>query len=120
VNDLLSQFGQRRAAAQEKYRAYVREGIGGTSIWENLEAQSLLGVEGFAEALRDHVTGKETIQEIPKGQRFLGRLSLKRLFETQKGKAGRDRMIVTAVKEHGYSQREVAVILNCTTRRSVD
>jgi len=107
VEDLLSHFGQRRGKAQEKYREYVMEGIGDT-IWDKLEAQSLLGVEGFAEALREHVTGKETIQEIPKGQRFLGRLSLKKLFEMKKGKTGRDRMIVTAVKEHGYSQMEVA------------
>jgi hypothetical protein len=49
----------------------VREGIGGASIWENLAAQSLLGLEGFAEALRGHVTGKATIREIPKGQRPL-------------------------------------------------
>jgi REP-associated tyrosine transposase len=108
VDDILSHFGQRRGMAQEKYREYVREGIGVTSLWENLEAQSLLGLEGFAEALREHVTGKETIQEIPKGQRFLGRLSLKKLFESTKGKARRDRMIGTAVKEHGYSQMEVA------------
>jgi hypothetical protein len=33
---------------------------------------------------------------------------LKKLFESTKGKARRDRMIRTAVKEHGYSQMEVA------------
>jgi REP element-mobilizing transposase RayT len=107
VDDVLGQFEQRRGAAQEKYREYVMEGIGGT-IWEELQAQSLLGVEGFAEALREHVMGKETIEEIPKGQRFLARPSLKKLFETTKGKARRDRMISVAVKEHGYSQVEVA------------
>ena len=41
------------------------EGIGRASIWENLEAQSLLGEEGFAEALKGYVTGQEKIQEIP-------------------------------------------------------
>jgi REP element-mobilizing transposase RayT len=109
VDELLSQFGQKRGPAQEKYRQYVGEGVAGTTIWENLEAQSLLGVEGFADALRGHVTGKETVREIPKGQRLIGRASLKKLFDKAgKEKAIRDRLISQAVNQHGYSQMEVA------------
>jgi len=109
VEEVLSHFGQRRGPAQEKYREYVREGIGGATIWEDLEAQSLLGLEGFADALRGHVTGKERVREIPKGQRLIGRASLKKLFdETGKRKGVRDRLIAKAVNEHGYSQMEVA------------
>jgi len=109
VEEILSHFGQRRGPAQAKYREYVREGLGNATIWENLEAQSLLGLEGFADALRGHVTGKETVREIPKGQRLIGRASLKKLFdEVGRGKAKRDRMISKAVNEHGYSQMEVA------------
>src|SRR4030095_14827248 len=84
----LRHFGQRRGPAQQKYREYVGEGIAGATIWENLKAQSLLGLEGFAEALRGHVTGKARIREIPKEQRLMGRASLKKLFdEAGKGKA---------------------------------
>ncbi len=109
VEEILSHFGQRRGPAQEKYREYVREGIGNATIWENLEAQSLLGLEGFADALRGHVTGKKRVREIPKGQRLIGRASLKKLFDgVGKGKAVRDRLISKAVNEHGYSQMEVA------------
>jgi REP element-mobilizing transposase RayT len=109
VEEILSHFGQRRGPAQEKYREYVREGIGKATIWEDLEAQSLLGLEGFAEALRGHVTGKERVREIPKGQRLIGRASLKKLFDgVGEGKGVRDRMISKAVNEHGYSQMEVA------------
>jgi REP element-mobilizing transposase RayT len=109
VEEILSHFGQRRGPAQEKYREYVGEGIAGATIWENLEAQSLLGLEGFADALRGHVTGKETVREIPKGQRLIGRASLKKLFGgAGKGKAIRDRLISKAVNKHGYSQMEVA------------
>ena len=109
VEEILSHFGQRRGPAQAKYREYVREGLGNATIWENLEAQSLLGLEGFADALRGHVTGKETVREIPKGQRLIGRASLKKLFaEAGKGKSKRDRMISKAGNEHGYSQMEVA------------
>jgi len=109
VDELLSHFGTRRGPAQEKYRQYVGEGIAGTTIWENLEAQSLLGMEGFADALRGHVSGKEMLREIPKGQRLIGRASLKKLFDKPgKEKAIRDRLIIQAVKQHGYSQMEVA------------
>ena len=109
ADEILGQFGQRRAYCQEKYREYVREGITGATIWDRLEAQSLLGLEGFADALHGHVTGKETVREIPKGQRLLGRASLKKLFDgAGKGKAIRDRLISEAVNKHGYSQMEVA------------
>ncbi len=65
-------------------------------------------MEGFADALRGHVTGRETVREIPKGQRLIGRASLKKLFDgAGKGKAVRDRMIAKAVTEHGYSRMEV-------------
>jgi hypothetical protein len=90
-----------------RYRQFVSEGIGRRSIWEGLAAQSLLGEEGFAEALKGHVRGQEMIQEIPRGQRLIGRPTLKHLFEGKEG-ARRDRMIVQAVNEHGYSQVEVA------------
>jgi REP-associated tyrosine transposase len=81
VDEILAYFGQRRGPAQQKYRSYVTEGVNGTTIWENLEAQSLLGLEGFADALRGHVTSKQNLREIPKGQRLIGRPRLDKLFE---------------------------------------
>jgi hypothetical protein len=66
-------------------------------------------VEGLAEALKDHVTGKWRVREIPKGQRLIGRLSLNKLFEKAgKTKAKRDRLTAEAVNQHGHSQVEVA------------
>ena len=109
AEELLSHFGQRRIGAQEKYREYVSEGIGRATIWEDLEAQSLLGLEGFAEALKDHVAGKQKLREVPEAQRFMARVSLKKLFEEGGGgKAKRDQRITEAVYNHGYSQVEVA------------
>jgi REP element-mobilizing transposase RayT len=109
VDEILSHFGQRHGPAQEKYRKYVIEGIGGTTIWENLEAQSLLGLEGFAEALKDHVAGKQKLREVPKAQRLMGRVSLKKLFEESGGgKTKRNRRIADAVYRYGYSQIQVA------------
>jgi putative transposase len=82
------------------------------SIWDNPQAQSLLGVEGFAEGLRPLVREKQQVREIPKGQRFVGRPSLKRLFSEQsRGKASRDPLIAKAITDYGYSQMEVASFL---------
>ena len=81
VEEILGYFGQRRGAARQKYQGYVRERVNEASIWQGLKAQSLLGVEGFAQALVGHVTGKTKDKEIPKGQRLIGRPTLEKLFE---------------------------------------
>src|SRR5215813_14162085 len=80
TEEILAQFAERKVLAQKKYHEFVADGLDGASIWEELKAQSILGTDGFAEALVDHVTGKREIKEIPKGQRFLGRPSLEKLF----------------------------------------
>lgn len=112
VEDVLSQLGTRKAQAQERYREFVYDGIEKPSIWGELKGQSLLGEERFVEGLIGYVKGKEEIQEIPRGQRYLGRPSLEKLFRgTQKRKAARDKLIAEAVKRYGYSQQEVAGFL---------
>ena len=109
---LLSQFGQRRAAAQRKYREFVVQGARNPSIWEDLQGQSLLGVEGWAESLLGHVRGQEKIREIPKGQRHLGRPSLGKLFrQSDRQGSNRNKAIEEAVTKHGYSQVELAGFL---------
>jgi len=109
TDEILSHFGAKRGLAQDKYREYVGEATDAPTIWEDLKAQSILGTEGFAEALTDHVTGKNTVKDIPKEQRRLGRPTLKRLFnQTGKQTTKRDQLIADAVYQHGYSQVEVA------------
>jgi putative transposase len=112
VDEILGHFGHRKAIARQRYCEFVRAGIARPSIWDQLEAQSLLGVEGFAEGLRHLVTEKQQVREIPKGQRFVGRPSLKKLFsERSRGKESRDPLIAKAVRDYGYSQIEVASFL---------
>ena len=66
---LLGQFGEERAHAQARYADFVRQGIGGASIWDGLRHQVLLGSEGFAE--RHCATAKplERLREVPRAQR---------------------------------------------------
>jgi REP element-mobilizing transposase RayT len=113
VDAILLEFGNRRGLAREKYREFVRDGIGRDSLWEDLKGQSLLGEEGFVEGLLPHVAEKRKMREIPRGQRYIGRPSLAVLFTETKGRRSiRDRQIVNAVEKHGYSQIEIANYLN--------
>jgi putative transposase len=112
VDEILRHFGQRKRIAHEKYFEFIQAGIGSPSIWDNLEAQSLLGVEGFAEGLRHLVTEKQQIREIPKGQRFVGRPTLEKLFSRRsRGKTSRNQLIAKAVAHYGYSQMDLASFL---------
>ena len=107
---VLSQLGSDRKAAEDAYRRFVNDGIGGESIWKDLRGQSILGETEFVEEMSDHVRGKENIPEISKSQRFMNRPTLDRLFI--EGAIGDRRKsnerIIEAVERHGYTQREVA------------
>jgi hypothetical protein len=72
-----------RPNAQEKYSEFVQAGIGNPLIWDDLDGRSLLGVEGFADGLRHLVTETQQIREILKGQRFVGRPNLGKLFHRE-------------------------------------
>lgn len=111
VDEILSHFGSRKAGAQEKYREFVQDGIHASALWDDLQAQSLLGAEGFAETFRHLLADKRQIQEIPKGQRFAARPSLEKLFAHHRGKRSRDELIGKAVTRYGYSQTELAHFL---------
>jgi putative transposase len=112
VDEILSHFGQRTRIAHEKYCEFVQAGIGSSSIWDNLEAQSLLGVEGFADGLRHLVTEKQQIREIPRGQRFVGRPTLEKLFaQRSRGITSRNQLIAKAVASYGYSEVDLASFL---------
>jgi putative transposase len=71
VDEILSHFGQRKAYAQEKYSEFVQAGIGTPSIWDDLQAQSLLGDYEFAEGLRHLVTEKQWIPAKASGDRLI-------------------------------------------------
>jgi REP-associated tyrosine transposase len=112
VDEILSHFGERKAIAQQKYCEFVQAGIGSSSIWNELQAQSLLGVEGFADGLRHLVIEKQPIREIPREQRFVGRPTLEKLFSrTGRSKSSRDGLVVKAVTQYGYSQMDLASFL---------
>ncbi len=104
------QFGSRRQAAAKRYRAFVRDGIGAPSLWNQVKGQSLLGEESYVKRLAKYLRRTTTVKEFPRAQRYLHRPTLTDLF---KGAAARDRqqrnrLIAVAVLEHGYTQTAIA------------
>lgn len=98
---ILGQFGQRVRAAQEKYRAFVAEGRGGPSPWDQLTGQIYLGSEEFvARHQPDRV-----IRDIPRRQTQAHRPSLLMLFQ-RNGEV--EQHIHTAYRRYGYRLHEIA------------
>lgn len=110
IDWILGQMGKEKRGAVKRYRAYVREGMRASTIWEKVKGQSILGEEDFIDRFIGHVRGYEEIKEIPRGQRYLGRPGLKDLFSERvvRGRKMRNERVAKAVGEWGYSQREVA------------
>lgn len=65
---LLGQFGRSRLEAVDRYRAFVRAGVGLPSIWEGLRSQIFLGSEAFVEKMKDR-TPDGDLGEVPRAQR---------------------------------------------------
>ena len=105
VEWLLAQFGRQRAVTERKYRAFVAEGIGQDTPWEQKQGQVLLGSERFVEGLHSHLQDKQALTEIPRAQRFAGRPTLSDLFPARlrANRAQRDAVIHRAHVEYGYS-----------------
>jgi hypothetical protein len=53
----MGHFGKRKYPAARHYRRFVRERISKPSIWEEMQAQVLLGDEEFVEKLKRYVKG---------------------------------------------------------------
>lgn len=109
VDWLLSQFGKQRASAQRKYRAFITEGIGERSPWEQVQGQVLLGSERFVARLAPGLQDKRQLKEIPRVQRFATRPTLRQLFGVRPrfDRTRRNAIIHLAHLKHGYSLSEI-------------
>lgn len=77
VDGVLSLFGGRSAAARERYRTFVADGIRAAyAPWKALAHQVLLGGEEFVEKARGLANKRAHGREIPRAQRDLRRPSL--------------------------------------------
>jgi hypothetical protein len=99
VDTVLAPFGRARGRAQERYRAYVAEGLGAAPFGD-LRGGVVLGGEDF---VARHAPGMAAHREVPRAQRQPLRPSLAELFAS----AG-EGAIVLAYREHGYRLAEIA------------
>ncbi len=107
---VLSQFGGTKKTAQESYKEFIADGIGGNPPWVEVVGQIFLGSEGFVEKLESILADRKEIAEIPKAQRHASRPVLKVLFagEQELSKAEKERKVYEAYAAHGYTLKEIA------------
>ncbi len=105
---ILSQFGAKRGRARRRYIKFVAEGIGEQSPWERIEAGMALGGAEFIKRIAGMVEKPDELGEINRAQRFAGRPKLEEMFVVGDTKIRRNKMVLAAVTQYGYSQMEVA------------
>lgn len=66
---LLSDFGQGRAQARERYAQFVLDGIHRSSIWSALQQQMYLGDERFVTQMQSRLAADAALEEVPRVQR---------------------------------------------------
>jgi putative transposase len=99
VTWILGQIGGTRRRAQERYRAFVADGIGEQPL-TGIRGQIFLGSEEFAGRLS---APNERIEEVPRAQWQPIRRPLDELLD-DRGTPG----IAVAFREEGYTLREIA------------
>ncbi len=107
---VLGQFGAKRGEAAKVYRQFVRWGIGKEPLWTEVKRQAILGEDKFVDGLMDYLKKHKYVPAIPKSQRYVNRPGLEELFARNivQIRKTRDRKIVEAVEEYGYTQRKFA------------
>jgi REP element-mobilizing transposase RayT len=68
TDDLLAEFGKRRAEARRKYQEFIADGIGKESIWKDLKGQIYLGDDDFVEQMRGKLGDRGEDVNIPRVQ----------------------------------------------------
>lgn len=105
TDSLLSEFGQARNRARQRYKRFVLDGVGQGSPWTNLRQQLYLGGDGFVERTQAAVRIQGDQLSIPKRQR---RGPVPTLAQVSKTHVTRNQAIVTAYATGAYGYREIA------------
>ena len=101
VDWVLEYFSRRGRVAQQRYQAFVLEGIGVESPWDALRGQMYLGSEEF---VTRHQPNK-LLREIPRRQTLAYRPSVAELFAKR---GSRERHIAIAYRKYSYRLWEIA------------
>lgn len=107
---LLGQFGANRLQAQQRYRQFVQDGMADSSPWNDIKAQVFLGQEAYMAQMKDYLSKKREVREVPRVQRYADRPALSEVLGqgTQTSSAERDELIYDAYRRYGYSMTAIA------------
>ena len=104
VGDVLTLFGSRRERAQERYRAFVADGLD-DNPFAGLRGQIYLGSDEF---VAGHAAGGERLEEVPRAHWQPLRPALADIVAGEG-----ERAILVANRRYGYRLREIADHLGC-------
>ena len=101
-----------RAVADRRYRQFVEAGLAETALPLGVLHSGLVVGDGAVPShVRDQLRGTDTLEEIPREQRFALRPPLVTLFAGVASRSERDARCIHAVRDHGYTMRAVAQFL---------
>ena len=100
---LLSQFAKDRHQAMERYQAFVIDGVGQPSPWDEVTAQVFLGSEAFVARVQDELGGR-SLAEVPRAQQRPKAEPL----ETYAGDPDRRRGMARAYLSGDYTMKAIA------------
>jgi putative transposase len=101
-----------RAIAERRYRQFVDAGLTeSVNPLEHFTSRLLVGDAAFLAGLRERAPDAATLAEVPRAQRFALRPALAALFNGVASRDDRAARCVLAVRDHGYTMKEVATFL---------
>ncbi len=105
TDEILALFAKRRTTAQQRYSEFVKQGIKGASIWDELQQQIYLGDEKFVKRVQRKVGIQGDELSIPRAQR---RAPAPTLVKIAAKHHERNDAIYAAYATGVYSYREIA------------
>ncbi len=105
TDDLLAEFGKRRAIARRKYQEFIAQGMGAESIWKDLQGQIYLGDDDFVEQMRGKLGVRDEDVNIPRVQQ---RGAMPKLSAIRRQYKKRDEAIGAAYETGAYSYQQIA------------
>lgn len=107
VANILMAFAEQPELAVARYLAFVEDGVGQASVWNDLKAQMYLGGEAFLKSLQARME-KTPAMENPRAQRRAMGLPLEEYVARARDRYSRNAAIYFAYASGDYTQQELA------------
>lgn len=106
---ILSQFSKQRKRAIQRYRDFVRAGVGLPPIWMDLKQQMYLGDHNFVDRMQRKIPSGISLEEIPSAQK---RGKPEPLSKYAKRYKAQKEAMARAYESGGYTMKEIADFFN--------